>query len=338
MLLGPGYTFFDRTPDLDLAAYLNEGHFFSWRKPTHRYKIGAEGTTDVLNETIREDLLQHYERLHDFTRRDLNKSLGINVSRSARSFTPSSPGDERFLKMRNFSEFGLVAALLYEHAVRMRLAEAGIDMAGYRGMFVVHDEGEDLRVYQESGFESRKTLEQLQGRLATAPLLRVFSGLIAYATAVNELGLIDFDLKPANVFSNFAGTLGHIDQEYVFSKEQYVALVAGKSIALGTAGFLTPERYRGRYDEIGTADMVHSLCNTFLTVALGCNPLVNSSSRREIARDIAYNERPEAGELTWPQLMPYEIKRLALRGVSLDPQRRPSLEELAVVVGSVTHK
>ncbi len=173
-----------------------------------------------------------------------------------------------------------------------------------------------------------------RGAWVDAERLAALAGQLVGALAyLHARGIVHRDLKPSNVLVSESGTVKLLDFGIIAEAHSRLGapgnLDAGHT--LGTPGFVAPElRIRGA--QVTSAADVYALGVLVYLLVAGHLPFAGSRDRRPRSQEATEPERlvdcaPE---------VPRDLDEIVARMIAADPDRRPSLRELAPVLGAGT--
>jgi serine/threonine protein kinase len=193
----------------------------------------------------------------------------------------------------------------------------------------------DGQFYLKFEFIEGKTLTRYvveQG--GTLPLRKAANFIFQVCSAMefaHSLGIIHRDLKPDNIMIEFNIPGAHLKERVKVLDFGIAKLVhgavdpTGSGQTLGTIRFMAPEQVTDAAAVSGKAD-VFSLAQVLYLVLTGRMPWGTPES------DIAIYHKQRTEAPAWPpeELVPEAVARVIMRCLSLNPDDRPTMRELAI--------
>ncbi|HEX2507257.1 MAG TPA: serine/threonine-protein kinase [Miltoncostaeaceae bacterium] len=234
----------------------------------------------------------------------------------------------------------LAAALAADDDHRRRFAREARAAARIRSPHVVaiYDVGERLgRPYIVMELVSGGTLAERRSRgpVALGEAIGWIEQAAAAIDAAHAQGVVHRDLTPSNLMLTPEGTLKVVDFGIARVLEGDASTtITGTGMALGTAGYLSPEQARG--ERVGPASDVYSLGIVAFELVTGGRPCAGRSAPAEMAARL--REPPPRASERRPGLPP-EVDAVLARALSVSPAERQAsagrlARELAVAAAS----
>jgi serine/threonine-protein kinase len=234
----------------------------------------------------------------------------------------------------------LAAALAADEASRRRFAREARAAARIRSPHVVaiYDVGEWRgRPYIVMELVSGGTLAERisRGPMALGEALGWIEQAATAIDAAHAQGVVHRDVTPSNLMLTPDGALKVVDFGIARVLEgDASATITGTGMALGTAGYLSPEQARG--ERVGPASDVYSLGIVAFELLTGGRPFAGRSAPAEMAARL--RERPPRAAERRPGLPP-EVDAVLERALAVAPGRRQAsagrlAHELAVAASS----
>lgn len=219
----------------------------------------------------------------------------------------------------------VVERLFAEHALASRARHPGI--VDIRGAFWTDDRVPYLVMEYLSG----ETLAAItdRGRLDLAPALAICARAAAALAALHTAGVIHCDVKHENLFVlDHAAHDGPRVKVIDFGVSRLVdePVRADPSVA-GTPWCIAPEQWRA---QPCPASDVYALGCLLYDLTTGHPPFDGSLPELMMAHLERRPSRP-----SWLAAMPIELERLILRALAKRPADRPTMHEMAVVLGAI---
>jgi serine/threonine protein kinase len=159
------------------------------------------------------------------------------------------------------------------------------------------------------------------GPLPADSVLALAAGLAEALVAIHAAGILHRDLKPSNVL---LAEDGPRVIDFGISRAAEDTAVTYTGLAVGSAGFMSPEQAEGR--EVGPATDVFSLGAVLAFAATGQGPFGRGSAAALIYRVVHGLPNLDA--------LPEQVRLLADRCLVKEPAQRPSPEQLLAELSS----
>ena len=162
------------------------------------------------------------------------------------------------------------------------------------------------------------------GPLPEPALWPLLAGLVEALQAIHVCGVVDRDLKPANVL---LAADGPRVIDFGIARATDGTAVTATGIVFGTPGYMSPEQAEAK--PAGPASDVFALGGVAAYAATGCEPFGTGTAASVLYR-VVYAEPDLNG-------VPPRLRELIGACLAKDPAGRPALPTLAAAIASGTH-
>lgn len=194
----------------------------------------------------------------------------------------------------------------------------------------VHAWGErNDRPYLVMDFVEGRDLQQAlrQGPIEAREAARIVRDVASAVAHMHQTGVLHRDLKPSNILIDQQGRPRLVD--FGVARLEGAQTLTRTGDVLGTPAFMSPEQALGEREHIGPKSDVYSLCAVLYNL-LTASPPFRGASAVTLLTQVVQDVPPPPREIV--EDGPDDLEAICLRGLSKDPQERPTAAGLVEVL------